>query len=122
LGTSPLASAAAVTARLAADAATDPGSTTDPGSAVEQAIRDAAAVVAAAPADRRGYRALHHTYLQPAGTQERAAEVLNLPMSTYRRHLAAGIGRLTSVLWRAELDARNRAGNGRKVDGFRSGM
>jgi len=49
--------------------------------------------------------------LQPAGTQERAAELLNLPMNTYRRHLAAGIGRLTSVLWRAELDARNRGAN-----------
>jgi hypothetical protein len=53
--------------------------------------------------DHRGARALDRTYLRPAGTQERAAEVLGLPFSTYRRHLAAGIDRVVDVLWSWEL-------------------
>jgi len=49
------------------------------------------------------HRALYHTYLQPAATQEQAAEVLDLPFSTYRRHLRSGIEELTSRLWLREL-------------------
>lgn len=48
-------------------------------------------------------RALDRTYLRPAATQERAAEVLDLPFSTYRRHLRAGAERLCDVLWSWEL-------------------
>ena len=58
---------------------------------------------------RRGvkfYRALYHTYLQPASTQEQAAELLNLPYSTYRRHLKTGIERVTEVLWRQEVGGK----------------
>ncbi|MFB6810682.1 hypothetical protein [Streptomyces sp. NPDC056387] len=68
-------------------------------------LRETAAELQAAPRDRRAHRALHHTYLQPAGTQQRAADLLGLPMSTYRRHLAAGVSRLTEELWRRELDS-----------------
>ncbi|MFE2140758.1 hypothetical protein ACFXA3_03200 [Streptomyces sp. NPDC059456] len=67
-------------------------------------LRETAAELQAAPRDRRAHRALHHTHLQPAGTQQRAADLLGLPMSTYRRHLAAGVSRLTEELWRRELD------------------
>jgi hypothetical protein len=74
-----------------------------PGQVVQEVLREAAAVLEASPRDRRGYRALHHTYLQPAGSQQRAAELLDLPMSTFRRHLAAGIDRLTEILWEREL-------------------
>jgi hypothetical protein len=55
------------------------------------------------PRDARLYRALHHTYRQPAATQEQAAELLGLPFSTYRRHLKAGIARVAELLWRAEI-------------------
>jgi hypothetical protein len=79
------------------------------GRAVERAIRTAAAELERSPRDRRGYRALHHTYLQPAGTQEKAAELLNLPMTTYRRHLTEGVARLTELLWHHELAARTAA-------------
>jgi long-chain acyl-CoA synthetase len=41
--------------------------------------------------------------LQPAPTQEVAAELLDLPFSTYRRHLKSAIERLTEVLWNQEL-------------------
>lgn len=57
------------------------------------------------PKDAKLHRVLDRTYLRPAPTQERAAEVLDLPMSTYKRHLRRGIGRLASVLWEQELSA-----------------
>jgi hypothetical protein len=69
---------------------------------VREAILAAAAVMERSPRDRRGYRALHHTYLQPAPTQAAAAELLDLPRTTYRRRLTAGIGRLTELLWQEE--------------------
>ncbi|MEV5595609.1 ATP-binding protein [Streptomyces sp. NPDC052496] len=72
--------------------------------ALREAFRAAAAALEASPPDRRAFRALHHTYLRPAGTQARAAELLRLPMTTYRRHLAAGIARLTELLWQEELE------------------
>ncbi|MEU7594573.1 ATP-binding protein [Streptomyces sp. NPDC039022] len=72
--------------------------------ALREAIRAAAAALEESPPDRRAFRALHHTYLRPAGTQARAAELLRLPMTTYRRHLTAGIGRLTELLWQEELE------------------
>ena len=73
------------------------------GQAVQALLKEAAAQLADSPRDRRGYRALHHTYLQPAGSQQRAAELLDLPMSTFRRHLAAGLERITELLWEREL-------------------
>ena len=54
------------------------------------------------PRDLKLFRALHHTYVKPAATQEAAAELLDLPFSTYRRHLKDGIERLTLLLWQEE--------------------
>jgi hypothetical protein len=96
----------AATAVVAGDADAPTGP--DLGRAVERVLREAAAVLERSPRDRLAYRALHHTYLQPAGTQQRAAELLDLPMSTYRRHLARGVDRLTTLLWHRELAARQR--------------
>jgi hypothetical protein len=66
-------------------------------------LRQAAESLRANPRDEKLYRALHRTYLEPAATQELAAELLGLPFSTYRYHLAAGIARVTEWLWRREL-------------------
>ncbi|GIU99005.1 MAG: hypothetical protein KatS3mg014_0621 [Actinomycetota bacterium] len=55
------------------------------------------------PRDEKLYRALDATYLHPAPSQEAAAELLGLPFSTYRYHLAKGIQRVTDLLWRREL-------------------
>ena len=55
------------------------------------------------PRDQRMYRALYHTFLNPAATQEQAAELLGLPFSTYRAHLRAGIQRVADLLWQREL-------------------
>jgi hypothetical protein len=71
--------------------------------ALRAVIASAAAQLEASVTDRRAFRALQHTYLRPAGTQQRAADLLRLPMTTYRRHLAAGTDRLTALLWRQEL-------------------
>jgi hypothetical protein len=57
------------------------------------------------PRDSKLYRALYHTYIQPAPTQEAAAELLDLPFSTYRRHLKDGVQRVVQVLWDEETGA-----------------
>lgn len=55
------------------------------------------------PRDEKLYRAIHRTYLNPAPTQELAAEFLDLPFSTYRRHLKAGMIRISEMLWQREI-------------------
>ncbi len=55
------------------------------------------------PREVKCYRALHHTYLYPAPTQELAAELLGVPFSTFRRHLTAGIARVVEILWQEEI-------------------
>lgn len=40
---------------------------------------------------------------QPAPTQEEAAELIDVPFSTYRRHLRAGLDYVVAVLWQQEL-------------------
>jgi hypothetical protein len=55
------------------------------------------------PRDEKLFRAIDQTYLHPAATQEAAAELLDLPFSTYRRHLTSGIQRLTEILWLQEI-------------------
>lgn len=97
---SPLLRSALVMSRVPQDA--DDRTRSDE---LRQLISEAAARLEASPRDRRAYRALHHTYLQPAATQAAAAELLDLPMTTYRRHLAAGIHRLTEILRQEDLDA-----------------
>lgn len=66
-------------------------------------IRAVAEALQSSPRAVKLYRALHHTYFQPAGTQEGAAELLDLPFSTYRRHLTAGIAQVTEALWAREV-------------------
>jgi hypothetical protein len=70
--------------------------------ALQQMLRTAIGALAAHPRDARLQRALHHTYVQPAPTQEAAAELLDLPFSTYRRHLKDGVQRVVQMLWQQE--------------------
>jgi hypothetical protein len=75
-----------------------------PGPADLQALlRQAVETLKATPKDEKLYRVLHRTYLQPAPTQEAAAELLNLPFSTYRYQLGKGLARVTDWLWQREL-------------------
>lgn len=73
--------------------------------ALQSAIRAAAETFQTSPKDMKLYRVLHHTYLQPAATQEAAAELLDLPFSTYRRHLKKAIECLADLLWLEEIGA-----------------
>jgi hypothetical protein len=66
-------------------------------------VRSAAELLRSSPKETKLYRALYHTYFQPAPTQEAAAEILDLPFSTYRRHLKTGISRLVEILWQWEI-------------------
>jgi hypothetical protein len=75
----------------------------DPVDALRRLARRAADRLRGDARDEKLFRALDRTYLRPAPTQERAAELLGLPFSTYRRHLVRGIDRVVADLWRQEL-------------------
>ncbi|MBV8884209.1 MAG: hypothetical protein JO235_09470 [Chroococcidiopsidaceae cyanobacterium CP_BM_RX_35] len=66
-------------------------------------VREAAESLRSSPRETKCYQALYHTYLHPASTQERAAEILDLPFSTFRRHLKTGVVRVTDILWQREI-------------------
>ncbi|HXF60675.1 MAG TPA: ATP-binding protein [Caldilineaceae bacterium] len=71
--------------------------------ALQSLLRAAAKSLTTTPKDEKLYRALYHTFLQPAPTQEAAAELLDLPFSTYRYHLGKAIERVANWLWQREL-------------------
>lgn len=66
----------------------------------------AVAALCAEPRGAQYGRVLRRTYLKGAPSQERAAELLGLPFSTYRRHLAKAHERLVEILWSVELGER----------------
>lgn len=66
-------------------------------------LREAAETLKATPKEEKLYRALWITYFEPAANQEAAAERLDLPFSTYRYHLAAGLEKVIAWLWQREL-------------------
>lgn len=66
-------------------------------------IVEAAEQLRANPRDEKLFRALERTYFKPAANQEAAAELLDLPFSTYRRHLTKGVQHLTEMLWEREI-------------------
>jgi hypothetical protein len=70
---------------------------------LQDLIREAAEVLKQHPRDGKFYQAIHYTYLHPAPTQEQAAELLDLPFSTFRRHLKNGITRIADILWQEEV-------------------
>ena len=74
--------------------------------ALRDLLQEAAESLQSSPREAKGYRALHRTYLDPAPSQERAAELLSLPFSTYRRHLKGGITRVVEILWQKEIGGR----------------
>jgi hypothetical protein len=53
------------------------------------------------------YKVLDRTYLHPAPSQEKAAELLDLPFSTYRRYRDRGVEALTE--WLSDHDIDNAA-------------
>ncbi len=70
---------------------------------LEKFLRHAVERLAATERGGKVHRALWHTYIEPAGSQERVAERLGLPFNTYRYHLAHGTDRVAAWLWEQEL-------------------
>jgi hypothetical protein len=70
---------------------------------LEALLREAVATLQADPRDEKLYRALDRTYLRPAPSHEAAAELLGVPLSSFRRHLARGTDRVAAWLWEREL-------------------
>jgi hypothetical protein len=101
LRTNPLLRSRMVVERVGADADDSAGI-----GALRDLLEEAADSLHASPREAKSYRALHRTYLDPAPSQERAAELLGLPFSTYRRHLKGGITRVVEILWHREIGGR----------------
>ncbi|WP_242041039.1 ATP-binding protein [Leptolyngbya sp. FACHB-261] len=70
---------------------------------LRQLIQSACESLQSSPREAKCYRALHRAYLQPAPTQEQAAELLDLPFSTFRRHLKTGMSQVADLLWHQEI-------------------
>lgn len=69
---------------------------------LQRLLRTGAEQLQASPKQLRFYRALYHTYFRPAATQELAAELIDVPFSTYRRHLKSGVDEVVAYLWQLE--------------------
>ncbi|MDX1520655.1 MAG: AAA family ATPase [Anaerolineae bacterium] len=71
--------------------------------ALQSLLQETAEALTGNPRTEKFYRAVYHTYLKPAPSQEAAAELLDIPLGTYRYRLARGIERITEWLWQREL-------------------
>jgi hypothetical protein len=78
-------------------------STQEPANILQSLLKQASESLQTAPKDEKLYRAVYRTYINPAPTQEQAAELLDLPFSTYRRHLKSGMARIAEILWQREI-------------------
>jgi ATPase family associated with various cellular activities (AAA) len=56
--------------------------------------------------DEKLHRVLFRTFFNPVGSQEQAADFLNLPFSTYRRYLRKAVNIVTENLWKWEIEGR----------------
>jgi len=72
---------------------------------LRQILTEAAEALSVNARDQKLFRALDLTYFNPAPKQEAAANRLGVPFGSYRRHLAAGVERITDWLWQQEQDA-----------------
>ncbi|MEU8798620.1 AAA family ATPase [Spirillospora sp. NPDC048819] len=82
-----------------------------PAAELRRLVEEAARTLRDDPREESLYRVVDRTFLRPAPTQERAAEMLGLPFSTYRRHRNRAVERIAAWLWEREL-----YGTGHQVD------
>lgn len=66
-------------------------------------LREGAEALMATPKLQKLHRVLWHTFFEPAPTQEAAAELLDLPFSTYRYQLGKAVEQITGWLWQREV-------------------
>jgi hypothetical protein len=97
LASNPLLRTALVEATAGADA-----TPAERAAALVGHITRAAETLRAAPRDVPLWNALRLTYLTPAPSQAIAAERLDVPFSSYRRHLVRGVAHVAETLWREE--------------------
>jgi hypothetical protein len=71
--------------------------------ALRALLHGAVQALGSSPRRARAQRALVRTYIEPAPSQEKAAEMLDLPFSTYRRHLKEGLTQVSELLWEQEI-------------------
>ena len=90
--------------RIVTAIVTDEAAAGDKVAALQGRLKSAAETLNTSPADRRLYRVIVRSYLSPAPSLERAAEVLELPSSTFRRLLGNAVARISTVLWDIELE------------------
>jgi hypothetical protein len=76
-----------------------------PNQVLRELILHAVQAVKLDPRAEAQYRVLDRTYLHPAQSQEKAAELLDLPFSTYRRYRDRGIELVTEWLWDRDIDS-----------------
>ncbi|MBB5083955.1 ATP-binding protein [Nonomuraea endophytica] len=79
------------------------GAGENPATALGDLLRRAIDDLREDPRSAKFHRALTVTFRSGTPTQELAAERLGLPLTTYRRHLTAGIERVRADLWHREL-------------------
>jgi hypothetical protein len=74
-------------------------------------LRAGADALTVAPKLQKLHKVLWHTFFEPAPTQEAAAELLDLPFSTYRYQLGKAVEQITSWLWQQEVYGSERVGD-----------
>lgn len=70
---------------------------------LKEKIQAALKEIEESPVDGKYYRVLYRTFINPVGSQEKAADFLNMSFSTYRRYLQSGVQRITEILWAMEV-------------------
>jgi hypothetical protein len=81
------------------------------GEVLRSLVEEAAEALRDDPREHSLHRVVDRTFLRPAPTQERAAEVLGLPFSTYRRYRNRGIDRIVGWLWQREVHGPDELGH-----------
>jgi hypothetical protein len=89
--------------RLVGERVTTQGSRSERIAALRGLVQETVESLQSWPKDAKFYRVLYRTYLQPAPSQEQAAEMLDLPFGTFRRHLKSGCARVAELLWQREI-------------------
>lgn len=72
--------------------------------ALKDCIAEACDIIKENPKEEKFFRVIFRTFINPVGSQEAAADYLNLPFSTYRRYLRKAVNLVTEYLWAKELE------------------
>ena len=106
LAESPLLGASLVDQQVGRDATVD-----ERLGALRDLVRGAVEELARTARTEPAYRALYHTYIDPSPTQLLAADAARMSFGTYRRHLAAGLDEVATMLFLRELAAQAAMGS-----------